>query len=58
MTRLKQDVVVKIMTSDYLNSDSSIRDRRSRIVVYKFKLSSLSLDEHARDKFIRLLRDR
>lgn len=49
---------VQVVTSDYLNSSSSLRDRRSRIVTLKFKLSSLVLDGHARDKFIRLLGDR
>merc|ERR1719369_1529782 len=49
---------VKVLTSNYLNSSSSIRDRRSRVVVYKFVLSSLHLDYHARDKIIRLLGDR
>eukprot|EP00088_Acartia_fossae_P036525 TRINITY_DN37745_c0_g1_i1.p1 TRINITY_DN37745_c0_g1~~TRINITY_DN37745_c0_g1_i1.p1 ORF type:complete len:340 (-),score=49.48 TRINITY_DN37745_c0_g1_i1:39-1058(-) len=49
---------IKVTTSDYLNSSSSIRDRRSRVVVLRFKLASLSLDDHARDKFIRLVGDR
>jgi len=49
---------VEVITSDYLNSSSSIRDRRSRIVVLKFKLSSLKLHERSRDKIIRLLGDR
>jgi len=49
---------VEVITSDYLNSSSSIRDRRSRVVVLKFKLSSLELAEHSRDKCIRLLGER
>jgi hypothetical protein len=49
---------VKVTTSDYLNSSSSLRDRRARIVVVQFRLGSLQLDQHARDKFIRLLGDR
>jgi len=46
---------LQVITSDYLNSSSSLRDRRSRIVVVRFKLASLQLDDHARDKIIRLL---
>jgi len=49
---------VQTITSDYLNSGSNIRDRRARVVCVKFKLASLSLNKHARDKFIRLLGDR
>ncbi len=49
---------VQVITSDYLNSSSSLRDRRARIVVLQFRLASLDLDQHARDKFIRLLRER
>jgi len=49
---------VQVITSNYLNSSSSLRDRRSRVVVVRFKLSSLQLDKHARDKMIRLLGDR
>ena len=41
--------------SDYLNSSSSIRDRRSRIVQLRVNINSLPLDDHARDKFIRLV---
>ena len=50
--------MVQVITSDYLNSNSSVRDRRARIVVVQFQLGSLQLDQHARDKFIRLLGDR
>jgi hypothetical protein len=49
---------VQVITSDYLNSSSSLRDRRARIVVLQFRLASLDLDQHARDKFIRLLGER
>ena len=44
--------------SDYLNSSSSIRDRRSRIVQMKINIKSLPLDDHAKDKLIRLVGDR
>jgi len=49
---------LQVITSSYLNSSSSIRDKRSRIVVIRFNIDSLQLDKHARDKFIRLLGDR
>jgi len=47
-----------VITSDYLNSSSSIRDRRSRVVTMQFNIDSLNLDHHARDKLIRLVEDR
>jgi len=53
--KIQNNFPVQVETSDYLNSDSSIRDRRSRRIVLKFKLSSLEFDDHARDKIIRLL---
>jgi len=49
---------VHVTYSDYLNSSSSIRDRRSRIVQLRIKINSLPLDQHAKDKFIRLVGDR
>ena len=49
---------VSVTYSDYLNSSSSVRDRRSRIIQLRIKIDSLPLDEHARDKFIRLVGDR
>jgi len=49
---------VTITTCDHLNSNSSIRDRRARIVQLRLKVDSLPLDTHARDKMIRLVGDR
>ena len=46
---------ISITYSDYLNSSSSVRDRRSRIVQIRINIKSLPLDEHARDKLIRLV---
>ena len=46
---------VSVTTSDYLNSSSSIRDRRSKIVQLRINIKSLPLDQHARDKLIRLV---
>jgi len=47
-----------VTTSDHLNSSSSIRDRRARIVTFKFHLNSLELDSHGKDKMVRLVGDR
>ena len=49
---------ISLTYSDYLNSSSSVRDRRSRIVQIRINIKSLPLDEHARDKLIRLVGDR
>lgn len=46
---------MEIDTSDYCHASPTIRDPRARVVTIRFKLSSLELDEHARDKMIRLL---
>ena len=46
---------ISLTYSDYLNSSSSVRDRRSRIVQIRINIKSLPLDEHARDKLIRLV---
>ena len=49
---------MSITVSDYLNSSSSIRDRRSRIVQLRINVNSLPMDDHARDKLIRLVGNR
>jgi small subunit ribosomal protein S35 len=49
---------ITVTTSDHLNSNSSIRDRRARIVQLRLNLDSLPLDTHARDKMVRLVGDR
>jgi len=49
---------ITVTTSDHLNSNSSIRDRRARIVQLRLNIDSLPLDTHARDKMIRLVGDR
>lgn len=46
---------LKIITSDYCHASPTIRDPRARVVEIKFKLSLLELDEHSRDKMLRLL---
>ncbi|XP_022833367.1 28S ribosomal protein S35, mitochondrial [Spodoptera litura] len=49
---------VEVITSDYCHASPSIRNPLARIVTLRFKLSTLSLDKHARDKFIRLVGER
>ena len=43
------------ITSDYLNSSSSIRDFRSRVVTVQLRLSTLRLDLNSRDKLLQLI---
>lgn len=52
---MEQHFPVEIITSDYCHSSPSIRDPSARIVSLKLKLSVLNLNEHARDKFLRLV---
>lgn len=49
---------IEFITSDYCYSTPTIRDPRARIVTLKIKLSSLTLDYHARDKLLRLVGER
>ncbi|XP_026762123.1 28S ribosomal protein S35, mitochondrial [Galleria mellonella] len=49
---------VEIITSDYCHASPSIRNPLARIVTLRVKLSTLKLDQHARDKFIRLVGER
>ncbi|EEC13219.1 ribosomal protein S28, putative, partial [Ixodes scapularis] len=49
---------VEVTDSDYCHSSPTIRDVRSRIVTLKIKLSRLQLDYHAKDKLLRLVKDR
>lgn len=53
-----QHFPLTVITSDHLSSSSSIRDRRARIVTLRFNVDALELDEHARDKFVRLVGER
>jgi small subunit ribosomal protein S35 len=49
---------IEVATSDYCYSSPSIRNPLSRIVTLKVKFSSLKLDAHAKDKFLRLVAER
>lgn len=46
------------MTSDYVQALPTVRNPLSRIVTVKFKLDNIKLDQHAKDKFLRLVGDR
>nr|SVE91877.1 EOG090X09BG [Daphnia sinensis] len=49
---------IQITTSDYLHSSPTIRDARARIVTLQVKLSTLNLNSHAKDKLLRLVKER
>lgn len=49
---------IEVITSDYCHASPSIRNPLARIVTLRVKLSTLNLDKHAKDKFIRLIGDR
>nr|CAH7716720.1 unnamed protein product [Callosobruchus chinensis] len=49
---------IEVVSSDYCHSAPTIRNPLARIVTIKLKLSSLELDERAKDKFIRLVGER
>ncbi|XP_043287143.1 28S ribosomal protein S35, mitochondrial [Venturia canescens] len=49
---------LEVITSDYCYAGPSIRDPLARIVSIRVKLSSLSLDSHAKDKLLRLVGNR
>ncbi|CAL8074097.1 unnamed protein product [Orchesella dallaii] len=49
---------IEVISNDYCHSSPSIRDPKGRIVTLRVKLSHLNLDEHAKDKFLRLVGER
>ena len=49
---------MEVITSDYCYSSPTIRDPLARIVSIRVKMSSLTLDAHAKDKILRLLAHR
>lgn len=55
---LEKHYPLEIITSDYCHASPSIRNPLARIVTLRIKLSTLNLDKHSRDKFIRLVGDR
>lgn len=55
---IEEHYPVEVITSDYCHASPTIRNPLARIVTLRVKLSSLNLDKHAQDKFLRLLGDR
>lgn len=49
---------IQVISSDYVHGLPTIKNPLSRIVTIKIKLDKLKLDNHARDKFIRLVGER
>ena len=49
---------LEIISSDYCYASPSIREPLARIVTFKVKLSNLNLDQHAKDKMLRLVGER
>lgn len=49
---------VEVITSDYCHASPTIRNPLARIVTLRIKLSTLNLDKHSKDKFLRLVGDR
>ncbi|CAI9717289.1 Hypothetical predicted protein [Octopus vulgaris] len=54
----EQHFPVEVISSDYCFSGPTVRDARARVVTFKLNISSLNLDHHAKDKMVRLLKDR
>ncbi|KAJ1524835.1 hypothetical protein ONE63_009703 [Megalurothrips usitatus] len=55
--KCEQHFPLTVITNDYLHSSPTIRDPQARIVTVKLKVKDIPLDNHARDKFMRLVRD-
>uniref|UniRef100_A0A8D8QNG4 28S ribosomal protein S35, mitochondrial n=1 Tax=Cacopsylla melanoneura TaxID=428564 RepID=A0A8D8QNG4_9HEMI len=53
--QMEKHFPVTVITNDYCHSSPTIRDVKARIVTVKLKLSCMELDDHARDKFLRLV---
>ncbi|XP_037042990.1 28S ribosomal protein S35, mitochondrial [Bradysia coprophila] len=56
--KIAQHFPIDVITSDYCHALPTIRNPLSRIVSIKMKLSTLKLDKHAKDKFLRLVGER
>ncbi|XP_046446241.1 28S ribosomal protein S35, mitochondrial-like [Daphnia pulex] len=56
--KIENHLPITITTSDYLHSSPSLRDARSRIVTFQVKSSSLKSYNHAKDKLLRLVKER
>ena len=56
--KMKKHFPIDYISSDYCHALPTIRNKLSRIVTVRFKLSELDMDNHARDKFLRLVGER
>ncbi|XP_012285185.1 28S ribosomal protein S35, mitochondrial [Orussus abietinus] len=56
--KCEQHFPLEIIATDYCYSGPTIREPRARIVTFRTKLSSLDLNTHAKDKLLRLVKDR
>lgn len=56
--KIERNFPLRVISTDYCLSSPSIRMPLARIVSLKLKLATLKLDEHARDKFLRLVKER
>ncbi|XP_066949185.1 small ribosomal subunit protein mS35 [Macrobrachium rosenbergii] len=56
--RQEKHFPVIVKTSTYLHSSPNIRDPKARVVTYRVSLKSLDLDDHSRDKLLRLVGNR
>uniref|UniRef100_A0A8C5C2E1 Small ribosomal subunit protein mS35 mitochondrial conserved domain-containing protein n=1 Tax=Gadus morhua TaxID=8049 RepID=A0A8C5C2E1_GADMO len=55
---LDKHLPIQIETTDYVSAGPSVRNPAARVVTLRVRLSSLNLDEHAREKMLKLLGDR
>ncbi|XP_055531565.1 28S ribosomal protein S35, mitochondrial [Wyeomyia smithii] len=56
--KMKRHFPVDFISSDYCHALPTIRNPLSRIVTIQLKLESLTLDQHAKDKLLRLVGER
>nr|CAG4646402.1 EOG090X09BG [Macrothrix elegans] len=56
--QIEKHFPIEITTTDFVHSSPTIRDARARVVTMQVKLSSLPLNEHAKDKLLRLVKER
>lgn len=56
--KMEKHFPLRVITTDYCLSSPTVRNTLARVVALKVKLAQLNLDEHARDKFLRLVKAR
>jgi small subunit ribosomal protein S35 len=55
---MKKHFPIEYISSDYCHALPTIKNNLSRIVTIRFNLSELDFDDHAKDKFLRLVGER